>query len=64
MASIESKAVNRVNINGEVISGTMKDGKPFKTIAPANDAELLPTLRKAEVDSNHCPENQEESPGI
>jgi cell division protease FtsH len=59
MASIDSKTVNRVNINGDVISGTMKDGKPFKTVFPANDAELIPTLRQAGVDIT-VQENQKE----
>ena len=60
MASIDSKTVNRVNINGYMISGTLKDGKPFQTIFPANDSELLPTLRKAGVDIT-VQENQKEA---
>jgi cell division protease FtsH len=59
MASVESKSVNRININGDVISGTLKDGKPFKTVFPANDAELLPAIRQAGVDIT-VQENQKE----
>ena len=60
MASVESKSIGRVNINGDAITGTLKDGKPFKTIYPANDNELIPVLRKAEVDIT-VQENQKES---
>jgi cell division protease FtsH len=60
MTSIESKSVNRVTINGNMISGTLKDGKPFQTIYPTNDTELIPTLRKSDVDIT-VQENQKES---
>ena len=57
---MESKSISRVTINGDSITGTLKDGKPFKTIYPANDSELIPVLRKAEVDIT-VQENQKES---
>jgi cell division protease FtsH len=60
MDSVASKSINRINMNGDVITGTMKDGKPFRTIIPANDSELLPSLRKAGVDVS-VQENQKES---
>ena len=60
IASVESKSISRVNINGDTITGTLKDGKPFKTIYPSTDSELIPTLRKAEVDIT-VQENQKES---
>ncbi len=60
MDSIDAKTVNRVNINGDVITGTLKDGKPFRTVYPTNDSELLPALRKAGVDIS-VQENQKES---
>jgi len=50
MASVESNNVNKVKIDGDLISGTLKDGKPFQTTYPVNDAELLPILRKSGVD--------------
>ncbi|MDR3630148.1 MAG: ATP-dependent zinc metalloprotease FtsH [Desulfocapsaceae bacterium] len=60
IASVESKSISRVNINGDTITGALKDGKPFKTIYPSTDSELIPTLRKAEVDIT-VQENQKES---
>ena len=50
MAKIENKSINRVRIDGDTISGTLQDGRPFKTIYPAADAELIPLLRSAGVD--------------
>ena len=50
MAKIENKSINRVRIDGDTISGTLQDGRPFKTIYPAADAELIPLLREAGVD--------------
>jgi len=50
MASVESKAISRVVINGDVISGTTLDGKPFQTIYPIIDRDLIPILRDAGVD--------------
>jgi len=60
MDSVASKTVNRININGDVITGTMKDGKPFRTVFPPNDSDLLPALHKAGVDVS-VQENQKES---
>ncbi|MFW2366239.1 MAG: ATP-dependent zinc metalloprotease FtsH [Desulforhopalus sp.] len=50
ISSIQSKAINRVTISGDVISGTLQDGKPFQTVFPVNDTELLPILRESGVD--------------
>lgn len=50
MASVQSKAITRVSISGDVISGTLPDGKPFTTIYPVNDGELIPILRESGVD--------------
>lgn len=50
MSSVQSKAITRVNISGDVISGTLPDGKPFTTIYPVNDGELIPILRESGVD--------------
>lgn len=60
MASVDSGAINRVKIDGDVLSGTLSDGKPFRTIYPANDSELIPILRKAGVDIG-VKESQKES---
>jgi cell division protease FtsH len=50
MTSVNNKAINRVTISGDVLSGTLQDGKPFKTIYPENDSQLIPILRGAGVD--------------
>ncbi|MGI9570365.1 MAG: ATP-dependent metallopeptidase FtsH/Yme1/Tma family protein, partial [Desulfobulbia bacterium] len=50
ITSIENQSINRVQIDGDVISGMTQDGKPFKTIIPANDTEIIPMLRAAGVD--------------
>ena len=50
MAKIENKSINRVKIEGDTISGTLQDGKPFRTVYPITDAELIPILRDAGVD--------------
>jgi cell division protease FtsH len=52
IASVDNKAINRVAISGDVISGTLQDGKPFQTIYPLADRELIPILRQAGVDIN------------
>ena len=52
IASVDNKAINRVAISGDVISGTLQDGKPFQTIYPIADRELIPILRGAGVDIN------------
>ncbi len=49
ISSVESKAITRVVLNGDVISGTTQDGKPFQTIYPLNDTELIPMLRQTGV---------------
>jgi cell division protease FtsH len=50
MTRVENKSINRVRIDGDTISGTLQDGKPFRTIFPANDDQLIPLLRDAGVD--------------
>jgi len=42
--------VTRVSISGDVISGTLRNGKTFQTIIPANDTDLLSIMRKSGVD--------------
>ncbi len=58
-SSVESGAINKVNIQGTEITGIGQDGRPFKTVAP-DDAELLPMLRKSEV--NISVKKPEETP--
>ncbi|PID71554.1 MAG: cell division protein FtsH [Desulfobulbus propionicus] len=48
-SSVNSGAINKVNIQGEKITGSGMDGRPFTTVAP-DDAELIPMLRASGVD--------------
>ncbi len=50
IAGVENKSINRIQIDGDVISGMTQDGKPFKTIYPVNDSEIIPMLRAQGVD--------------
>jgi len=50
LSSIQNKSVNRVTISGDVMSGTLQNGKPFQTIYPANDVDLIRILRESGVD--------------
>ena len=50
MSSIENKTVSRVSISGDVISGTLQNGKTFQTILPLNDSDLMSILRESGVD--------------
>ncbi len=50
MTSVQNKAINRVAISGDVITGTLQDGKPFQTIYPVNDSDLIAILRESGVD--------------
>ena len=52
MTSVANKAINRVTISGDVLSGTLQDGKPFRTIYPPNDSDLISILRQSGVDIN------------
>ncbi len=50
VAAVESQNIPRVNISGDTISGTLQDGKPFRTIYPVNDDEMISILRNNGVD--------------
>jgi cell division protease FtsH len=49
LSSVESGAIAQVIIEGDKISGSLRGGNAFRTVAP-NDSELIPILRKAQVD--------------
>ncbi|BHH82122.1 ATP-dependent zinc metalloprotease FtsH [Desulforhopalus sp. 52FAK] len=49
MSSIENKTVSRVSISGDVVSGTLQNGKTFQTIIPVNDTEFMTILRDSGV---------------
>ncbi len=58
-SSVETGAIDKVSIQGENITGAGPDGRPFKTVAPA-DAELIPMLRQSGV--NISVKEPEETP--
>ncbi|MBU0481451.1 MAG: ATP-dependent zinc metalloprotease FtsH [Proteobacteria bacterium] len=60
ITSVESGGVSDVSIENDSIMGTNRGGEKFKTIIPAADSELIPTLRKNGV--NIKVKAQEETP--
>jgi cell division protease FtsH len=50
LAQVQNKAISKVSMDGDTITGVMQDGKPFKTIYPPSDTELISSLRKNGVD--------------
>ncbi len=46
---VENKAVNDVEINKDVITGTLSDGRTFRTIYPINDDQMIAILRDSGV---------------
>ncbi|GAA0297953.1 ATP-dependent zinc metalloprotease FtsH [Sphingomonas oligophenolica] len=54
---VEAGNVRDVNVAGEVISGTLKDGSKFRTYAMVQDPELTPSLRKNGVVITAKPED-------
>ena len=50
MTNVGNKSINKVRINGDTITGTFQDGKPFQTVYPVTDSELIPLLRQAGID--------------
>ncbi len=49
MSHVEKGEVNEVEIQGNTVAGTLKDGKKFRTVTPPNDPELVKTLRANDV---------------
>ena len=60
LTSVESGAVTSVSIQADAVTGESSGGKAFKVIIPANDPQLIPALRKANV--NIRVKQQEETP--
>ncbi|MEA3468920.1 MAG: ATP-dependent zinc metalloprotease FtsH [Thermodesulfobacteriota bacterium] len=50
VAAVESQDISKVQISGDVVSGTMRDGKAFRAIYPVNDDEMISILRNSGVD--------------
>ena len=55
LTSVENGEVAQVIIQGDNITGTTRNGKPFRTQTP-RDPDLVPTLRKHGVDIQAKPE--------
>jgi cell division protease FtsH len=50
LSSVERKAITRVTISGDMVTGVLQDGKPFHTIYPTSDREMVSLLRESGVD--------------
>ena len=50
LSSVQNKSISRVTISGDVITGQLQDGKPFQTIYPLSDKDLITILRDSGVD--------------
>jgi cell division protease FtsH len=60
LTSVASGQISSVNIQGDEVTGKGPGGKEFKVITPPVDSELIPSLRKANV--NILVKQEEESP--
>ena len=45
VAAVESHDISDVQISGDIVSGTMQDGKMFRAVYPMNDDEMITILR-------------------
>ncbi len=59
MTKVENQLVNEVTIKGNRIAGTFRDGEPFSTYAPPNDAGLVERLRNNKVNFSARPTEDE-----
>ena len=50
VAAVESQDISKVQISGDIVSGTMRDGKAFRAVYPVNDDEMISILRNSGVD--------------
>ncbi|MEN8199529.1 MAG: ATP-dependent zinc metalloprotease FtsH [Thermodesulfobacteriota bacterium] len=46
VAAVESHDISNVEISGDIVSGTMQDGKPFRAVYPVTDDEMISILRQ------------------
>ncbi len=46
VAAVESHEIANVQISSDVVSGTMQDGRAFRSIYPVNDDEMISILRQ------------------
>jgi cell division protease FtsH len=50
VAAVESRDISQVQISGDIVSGTMRDGKAFRAVYPVNDNEMISILRNNGAD--------------
>jgi cell division protease FtsH len=50
VSAVESHDISQVQISGDIVSGTMQDGKAFRAVYPVNDDEMISILRDNGVD--------------
>ncbi|HIQ36917.1 MAG TPA: ATP-dependent metallopeptidase FtsH/Yme1/Tma family protein [Desulfocapsa sulfexigens] len=50
VAAVESHDISQVQISGDIVSGNMRDGKPFRAVYPVNDDEMISILRNNGAD--------------
>lgn len=50
VAAVESHDISKVEISGDIVSGSMRDGKPFRAVYPVNDKEMISILRNSGAD--------------
>jgi len=50
VAAVESHEISQVEISGDIVSGSMRDGKAFRAVYPVNDNEMISILRNNGAD--------------
>lgn len=45
VAAVESREISQVEISGDIVSGSMRNGKAFRAVYPVNDNEMISILR-------------------
>ncbi|HID02739.1 MAG TPA: ATP-dependent metallopeptidase FtsH/Yme1/Tma family protein, partial [Desulfobacterales bacterium] len=50
VAAVESHEISQVEISGDIVSGSMRDGKAFRAVYPVNDDEMISILRNNGAD--------------
>ncbi len=46
VAAVESHDISNVQISGDIVSGTMQDGRAFRAVYPINDDEMISIMRQ------------------
>jgi len=50
VTAVESHEISQVQISGDIVSGSMRDGKAFRAVYPVNDDEMISILRNNGAD--------------